>query len=63
MATIVHGTLRYDTNIEEGCIKFIVEPDDVDSVVMLDIVNDWIHHLEALRRDLHSKLYKECGND
>ncbi len=63
MATIVHGTLCYDTNSEEGCIKFRVDPDNVDRVVMFDIVTDWIHELEALRDDLHAKLHKEYGND
>lgn len=59
MAAIVHGTLRYNTNTEEGYIKFSVDPKSVDQVVMLDTVNDWIYHLEALRDDLHKKLYTE----
>lgn len=62
MATTVHGTLRYDTNAEEGYVKFTVDPKDVDKVVMFDIVSDWIHHLEVLREDLRKKLYTDQGD-
>lgn len=60
MATIVYGTLRYNTNSEEGYIKFTLDPiNDDNKVTMLDTVNDWLHQLEALQKDLHDKLYAD----
>ena len=63
MATIVYGTLRYNTNSEEGYIKFTLDPLNEDNkVAMLDTVNDWIYQLEALQKDLHEKVYADMEN-
>lgn len=59
MATIVYGRLCYDTTVGEGTVKFTYDLDDADEVVMLDTVNDWLHQLEALQKDLHDKLYAD----
>ena len=64
MATIVYGTLRYDTNAEEGYIKFTDDPrEEHNKVTTFDIVSDWIYHLEVLREDLRKELYPEDKND
>jgi hypothetical protein len=59
MATIVYGSLRYNTVSGEGVIKFTCDLDDTDKVIMLDTVNDWIYQLEALQKDLHEKVYAD----
>ena len=63
MAKIVYGTLRYDTNAEEGCIEFSVDLNDTNTVVMFDTISDWIYELELLQADLRKKLQTEYKND
>lgn len=59
------GTLHYDTNSEEGEVKWA---DTVDltrpDVVMLDILGDWVSILTAAYDDMHKIIYPtEENND
>ena len=52
------GTLHYDTNSEEGEVKWA---DSVDltrpDVVMLDILGDWVSILTVAYDDMHKLVY------
>jgi len=50
---LIHGSLFYDTNKEEGQIRLL--PNLPKDVVGLDILQDWIVDLQ----DTYDKLHKE----
>ena len=54
------GTLNYDTNSEEGAVKWNADVDlTKPDVVMLDILGDWIAILTLAYNDVHKITYPE----